>query len=100
MEPLFDLAYALVIFGALAVVGAVPGCLLGLAFPGEERWLAIPAAVLAVVGWIWFGWIESTYGISRLGLVLFAAVGAVGFLCGWTYGARAGGSVRRRHVAR
>jgi FtsH-binding integral membrane protein len=100
VEPFFDLAYALVIFGALAVVGAIPGCLLGLAFPGEERWLAIPAVVLAFVGWIWFGWIESTYGISRLGLVLFATVGAFGFVRGWMFGARAGSSVRRRHAAR
>jgi hypothetical protein len=99
VEPFFDLVYALAIFAALAVAGAVPGFLLGLALPDRERLLVTPAFALAFAGWIWAGWIESPHGISRIGLVVFAAVGAAGFVKGWLVGLRLGGDVRRRLAA-
>jgi hypothetical protein len=99
VEPFFDLAYALVIFAAWAALGAILGCLLALAVPSRERLLMPVGIVLAVLGWIWAGWIESTYGISRLGLVVFAAIGVAGFLRGWTLGLRLGAGVRGRREA-
>jgi hypothetical protein len=100
VELFFDLAYALVVFVAWAALGAIPGCLLALALPGRERVLVPVGIGLAVLGWIWAGWIESTYGISRLGLVVFAAIGAVGFVRGWTFGLRLGAGLRGRPAAR
>ena len=94
MGLFFDLAYALVIFLALAVAGSIPGALLGLAAPDDRR-LRIPAVPLALAGWIWFGWLGGRYGISRLGLVLYTAVGAVGFVRGWMLGLDAGARARR-----
>jgi hypothetical protein len=91
----FDVAYALVVFLALAVAGAVPGFALGLLVARANRFLLIPAVALALFGWIWVGWIGGRYGISRLGLVLFAAVGAAGFLRGWLTGFAQGTRVRR-----
>ena len=100
MEPFFLLAYALVVFVAWAAVGTVPGCLLALAFPGRER-LFVPAGIaVAFIGWVWAGWVEGTYGISRFGLVAFAAIGAVGFFRGWLFGLRLGADFRGRHAAR
>jgi hypothetical protein len=95
----FDAAYALVIFLALGVAGAVPGSALGLLVPRADRRLLLPAVALALAGWIWFGWIGGRYGISRAGLVLFAAVGAAGFVRGWRFGVETGGRIRRRHAA-
>jgi hypothetical protein len=92
----FYVAYALVIFLALAVAGAVPGCVLRLLLPPAERWLLVPAVALGLAGWIWAGWVGDTYGISRLGLVLFAAVGAAGFARGWLFGVELAGRVRKR----
>jgi hypothetical protein len=92
----FDVAYAVVIFLALAAVGAVPGCVLGLIVGRPDRRLLLPAVPLAFAGWIWFGWIGSPYGISRFGLVLFAAVGAMGFVRGWLFGIEVGARIRRR----
>ncbi|HLY85190.1 MAG TPA: hypothetical protein VKO84_01575 [Gaiellaceae bacterium] len=86
MSVFFDVAYALVIFLALAVAGAVPGGLLGLVFPVRDRRLVLPGVALALVGWVWFGWVGGRYGISRIGLVLFSAVGAAGFVRGWLLG--------------
>ena len=101
VELFFDLAYALVVFVAWAALGAIPGCLLSLALPGRERRLVHVGIVLAFVGWVWAGWIESTYGISRLGLVLFASIGAAGFVRGWVFGLRLGAGFRgRRKEAR
>ena len=79
----FYLAYAAVIFAAFAVVGAVPGGILGLVAPAEDRRLALPAVAFATALWIWLGWLGPTYGISRLGLVLFAGIGAAGLVYGW-----------------
>jgi len=95
----FDVAYALVIFLALAVAGAVPGCALGLVFPVSDRRLALPAVGLALAGWVWFGWIGGRFGISRAELVLFTAVGAAGFVRGWVFGLDAGVRARRRRPA-
>jgi len=92
----FDLAYAVVIFLALALAGLIPGTLLGLAAPRRDHRLVLPGIALAVAGWIWFGWLGGRYGISRLGLVLFAACGAAGFVRGWAYGIDAANHVRRR----
>jgi hypothetical protein len=98
VELFFLLAYALVVFVAWAAVGTVPGCLLAFVLPGRER-LFVPLGVaLAIIGWIWAGWAESTYGISRLGLVAFAAIGAVGFARGWMFGLRLGADFRGRHA--
>jgi hypothetical protein len=100
VELFFLLAYALVVFLAWAAVGTVPSCLLAFALPGRER-LFIPIGIaLAGLGWVWAGWVESTYGISRLGLVAFAAVGAAGFFRGWLFGLQHGADVRGRHAAR
>jgi hypothetical protein len=96
VELFFDFAYALVVCVAWAAVGAIPACLLALALPGRERLLVPVGILLALLGWIWAGWIESTYGISRLGLVIFAAIGAAGFVRGWTFGLRLGASFRGR----
>lgn len=86
------------IFLALAVAGWVPGCALGLLVPRGNRWLVLPVVSLALGGWIWFGWIGGRYGISRIGLVLFTAVGAAGFVRGWLFGAEVGGRIRRRQA--
>jgi len=94
----FDVAYAIVIFLALAVAGSVPGCLLGLVVPVRDRRLLLPAVALALVGWIWFGWLGGVYGTSRIGLVLFSAVGAAGFVRGWLLGLEVG--LRARAAAR
>jgi hypothetical protein len=96
----FDVAYALVIFVAFAVAGSVPGCLLGLLVPVRDRRLVLPAAALALVGWIWFGWLGGRYGISRVALVLFSAVGAAGFVRGWALGLEVAVRARRRRAAR
>ncbi len=96
----FDLAYALVVFIAWAALGAIPGCLLALVLPGRERLLASLGTTLAVLGWVWAGWVESTYGISRLGLLVFATIGAAGFVRGWMFGLRLGADLRGRHAAR
>lgn len=96
MGLLFDLAYALVIFVAFAVAGAVPGALLGLAFPAADRKLLLPAVPLALAGWIWFGWTGGLYGISRLGLLLYTAVAAVGLVRGWQLGLDIGIRTRKR----
>jgi hypothetical protein len=92
----FDVAYALVIFLALGVAGSVPGGLLGLLVPVRDRRLVLPAAALALTGWVWFGWIGGRYGISRVGLVVFSAVGAAGFVRGWLVGLEIGMRARRR----
>jgi hypothetical protein len=99
VELFFYAAYGLVVFVAWAVVGTVPGCLLALVLPGRERLFVPVGIVLAVVGWIWVGGVEGTYGISRLGLLVFAAIGAVGFLRGWMFGLRLGADLRGRHAA-
>lgn len=96
MAFFFDVAYAIVIFLALSVAGAVPGCAVALVAPREDRRLLLPALGLAIAGWIWFAWIGGHYGISRLGLVLFAAVGAAGFVRGWLFGLDAGARLRGR----
>lgn len=98
VSPFFELAYALVIFLVLALVGSIPGALVGLVGRDERR-LWLPAVPLALAGWIWVGWLGSRYGISRVGLVLYSAVAAAGFVRGW----RAGVSLsirgrRRQHV--
>jgi hypothetical protein len=95
----FDVAYALVIFLALAVAGSLPGCALGLLFRVSDRRLVLAAVGLALAGWVWFGWIGGRYGISRAGLVLFSAVGAAGFVRGWVLGLNVGVRVRRRRPA-
>jgi hypothetical protein len=95
----FDIAYALVIFLAFAAAGSLPGCALGLIAARSDRRLLLPAVALAFAGWIWFGWIGGRYGISRLGLVLFAAVGAAGFVRGWLLGIEVGVRIRRSHAA-
>lgn len=99
MAFFFDVAYALVLFLALAVAGSIPGALLGLVAPIRDRRLVLPAVALALAGWIWFGWIGGRYGISRLGLVLFSAAGAAGFVQGWRLGLEAGARARRRRPA-
>ena len=100
MEPFFYLAYGLIVFVAWAAVGAVPGCLLAVVLPGRERVLVPVGIALAVLGWIWAGGIEGAYGISRLGLLLFAAVGAAGFVRGWVFGLRLGADFRGGHATR
>jgi len=95
----FFIAYAVVIFLALAAAGLVPGCLLGLVVAARDRRLLLPAVALALAGWIWFGWIGGRYGISRAGLVLFSAVGAAGFVRGWLLGLEAGVRIRRHRPA-
>jgi hypothetical protein len=106
VELFFDLAYALVIFAAFFTAGSILGLVLGLVVPrGDRRVLLLPAYALALVGWIWFGWAGGRYGISRLGLVAFSAVGAVGFVRGWVLGLQAGrwgraASVRPRAAGR
>jgi hypothetical protein len=96
MAPFFHLAYAVVIFLVAAVVAFVPGWALGL-FVGERRREALlPALAIAAVVWIWIGWLGPRYGISRLGLVLFAGVGAVGIVYGWHLGLMAAERVRSR----
>jgi hypothetical protein len=82
----FYLAYAIVVFAAFALVGILPGFILGLIFPQSGRRLLLPAVVVALAGWMWIGWIDQPYGITRTGLVLYAAVGAAGFVRGWLLG--------------
>jgi hypothetical protein len=96
VELFFQFAYALVIFCAFALVGALPGFALGLVAPRAERRLLLPGVLLATAGWIWAGWLGSRYGISRIGLVLFAGVGALGFVQGWAVGIRAAVRARAR----
>ena len=96
MELFFDVAYAAAIFAVFFVAGWVPGLLVGVLIPvRDRRVLLVPAYVLAVSGWIWLGWVGGLYGISRLGLVLFSAVGAVAFVRGWAL-AQQGGLVNAR----
>jgi hypothetical protein len=95
----FYVAYAVVIFVVLAAAGAVPGCVLGLIVARPDRRLLLPAAALALTGWVWFGWIGGRYGISRLGLVLFAGIGAAGFVRGWLLGVEVGARIRHRRAA-
>lgn len=99
MTFFFDVAYAVVIFLALGAAGTVPGCLLGLVVPARDRRLLLPAVALALAGWVWFGWIGGRFGISRAGLVLFAAVGAAGFVRGWLLGLEVGVRIRRHRPA-
>jgi hypothetical protein len=99
MAPFFVVAYAAVLFVALAAAGAIPGTLLGLVVPRADRRLLLPAVPLALIGWIWFGWLGGRYGISRLGLVLYAAVAAAGFVRGWQLGLDLGIRARRRQPA-
>ena len=94
MTVFFDAAYALVIFVSAAAAGSIPGVALGFAAPVRDHRLRLPGAVIALVGWVWFGWLGGRYGISRLGLVLFALVGAVGFVRGWAYGLEIGARLR------
>lgn len=95
MELFFDVAYAAAIFAVFFAVGSVPGLLLGALVPGRDRRVLLaPAYALAAVGWIWFGWIGARYGISRLGLVIFSAVGAAAFVRGWVLGLQAGRRMR------
>jgi hypothetical protein len=82
----FYLAYAIVLFVVLALIGALPGLILGLIFPQSGRLLLLPAVAVAVSGWIWIGWINQPYGITRTGLVLYAAVAAAGLVRGWLLG--------------
>ena len=100
MALFFDVAYALVIFLAAAVAGSIPGALLGFAAPRPDQRLRLPGAALALAGWIWLGWLGGRYGISRLGLVIFALVGAIGFARGWAYGLDAGARLRAGARAR
>ena len=86
MAVSFYVAYAIVLFVALALVGTLPGLILGLIFPQSGRLLLLPAVAVAVSGWIWIGWIDQPYGITRIGLVLYAAVAAAGFVRGWLLG--------------
>lgn len=99
MAFFFDVAYALVIFIALALAGAIPGCALRLLVPAPHRLLVLPAAGLALAGWVWFGWIGGRYGISRPGLVVYSGIGAVGFVYGWLVGLRVGAGIRKRLAA-
>jgi hypothetical protein len=92
----FDAVYAMAIFLALWLAGLPPGLLVGLVWRRADRIALVPAAALAVAGWVWAGWLGTRYGISRLGLVLFAAVGAAGFVAGWLAGLRAAARVRAR----
>jgi hypothetical protein len=92
----FDVAYALVVFAAVAIVGAVPGVALGVAFPRADRRLLLPAVGVALAFWIWAGWLGDLYGISRLGLLVFAAIGGAGFVYGWSVGLRIGERARAR----
>ncbi len=96
MSIFFDFAYALVILVAFALVGLLPGCLLGFVVPHDDRRLLVPGAAVALAGWIWFGWLGARYGVSRIGLVIFAAFGAAGFVRGWWAGLRAGRRARAR----
>ena len=82
----FYLAYAIVVFLALALAGVVPGFILGLIIPRSGRLLLLPAIAVAVSGWVWIGWISQPYGITRTGLVVYAAVAAAGFVRGWLLG--------------
>jgi len=82
----FYLAYAVVVFVALALVGTLPGFILGLILPQSERLLLLPAVAVAMAGWVWIGWIGQPYGITRTGLLLYAAVAAAGFVRGWRLG--------------
>ena len=82
----FYLAYAIVVFLALALAGIVPGFILGLIFPQSGRLLLLPALAVAFSGWIWIGWIDQPYDITRTGLVLYATVAAAGFVRGWLLG--------------
>jgi hypothetical protein len=100
VEFFFDAVYALVVFLACAAIAVVPACVLTLVLPRFQRVFMPVGIVLAGLGWVWLGWIEGTYGISRLGLVLFALVGAVGFVQGWALGLRLGAEVRGRHATR
>jgi hypothetical protein len=93
----FDLAYAAVIFAAFALVGAVPGSVLGLVAPADDRRLVLPAVAIACAVWIWLGWLGPTYGISRLGLVVFAGIGAAGFVYGWQKALRMTSRARAKH---
>jgi hypothetical protein len=90
----FDAAYVGVIFLAFALVGFLPGSTLGLLATRGDRRLLLPAVGLALAGWIWAGWLGGLYGISRPGLVLFTAIGASGFVYGWSAGLRAGSRIR------
>ena len=82
----FYVAYAVVIFAAMAAVGILPGLLVRLILPLSRRLLLLPALAFAFAGWIWVGWVDDAYGISRAGLVLYAAVAAAGFVRGWLLG--------------
>jgi hypothetical protein len=93
----FDLAYAAVIFAAFGLVGAIPGGIIGLVAPSDDRRLVIPAVAIGCAAWIWLGWLGPTFGISRLGLVVFALVGAAGFVCGWQKALRSTARARQRH---
>ena len=95
MTFFFDIAYALVIFVALLAAGALLGALVGLAVPIGGRRLLLPAVAVALAGWIWLGWMGGRYGISRLGLVVYSAVGAAGFVRGWLLGLVLSARVRR-----
>jgi hypothetical protein len=95
MTLLFDVAYAFAIFAAFLAVGCIPGFVLGLVVPVRQRRpLVLPAFAIALAGWLWFGVLGGTYGISRFGLAVFCAVGALGFVRGWVIGLKTGWRTR------
>ncbi len=100
MTFFFDVAYAAVIVLGFALAGSLPGWLMGFVAPRQGRRLLLPGVALAIAGWIWIGWLGEPFGISRLGLVVFAAVGAAGFVYGWSTGLRAGARARARRPRR
>lgn len=100
MALFFDVAYAVAIFLAFVVAGSIPALVLGAVAPVRDRRLALPGIALAAAGWVWFGWIGGRFGISRVGLVLFSAVAAAGFVRGWLLGLDFGRRARDAGTAR
>jgi hypothetical protein len=96
LAPFFHLAYAVVIFLAAALVAFLPGWAAGLLIARRGPGALLPAAGIALAVWIWAGWLGPLYGISRLGLVLYVGVGALGVVFGWRLGLAAADRLRPR----
>lgn len=99
MSLAFYVVYGLFIFLALGAVGVVPGVASRLLSTHHASRSLAAAFALAAAGWIWFGWVEKPYGISRAGLILYTGIGAAGFVRGWIVGIRIGSSMRPSRAA-
>ena len=95
----FDARVGDVVDADVGAVGVAPGVVSRLLSTHHASRSLAAAFALAAAGWIWFGWVEKPYGISRAGLILYTGIGAAGFVRGWILGIRIGSNMRPSRAA-